>query len=325
MSEPLRTEILNAQKPSDLKRAAQIIKIGGLVAFRTETVYGLGADATNPRAVAAIYAAKGRPSSNPVIVHAHDLEFVRRFGILEGESMTVAHAFWPGPLTLLAQIAKGGGLAPAVTAGQLCVALRIPATASARALIELAGCPIAAPSANRSGKISPTTAAHVIAELEGRIDAILDDGPCDIGVESTIFDPQTHSILREGSIDAPALQAVLGKPVTIKALHKTQDMSAPGQMPSHYAPTSALRLSAIEAMPNELWIGFGQIGPQNEFNLSVKGDLDEAGQRLYAVLRMADALAQEKNKTLAIAPIEPNEIGRAINDRLVRAAAPREV
>lgn len=300
-----------------LARAAQILRDGGLVAFPTETVYGLGGDATNSRAVAAIYEAKGRPRFNPLIVHVADLAMAERFARFDTRARALAAAFWPGPLTLVLPLADGAGLSPLVTADLDSVAIRIPAHPVAQALIRAFGGPLAAPSANPSGKVSPTRADHVAQGLAGRIAAILDGGPCAVGVESTILGLTGEAaLLRPGGIALEALEALIG-PV---ALHQPGDgITAPGQLASHYAPAAPLRLNA-QPEPDEVHIGFGP-GPAT-LNLSPASDLAEAAANLFHMLREADRLAGPTGR-ISAAPIPDHGLGRAINDRLRRAAAPR--
>lgn len=300
-----------------LARAAQILRDGGLVAFPTETVYGLGGDATNSRAVAAIYEAKGRPRFNPLIVHVADLAMAERFARFDTRARALAAAFWPGPLTLVLPLADGAGLSPLVTADLDSVAIRIPAHPVAQALIRAFGGPLAAPSANPSGKVSPTRADHVAQGLAGRIAAILDGGPCAVGVESTILGlTGAAALLRPGGIALEALEALIG-PV---ALHQPGDgITAPGQLASHYAPAAPLRLNA-QPEPDEVHIGFGP-GPAT-LNLSPASDLAEAAANLFHMLREADRLAGPTGR-ISAAPIPDHGLGRAINDRLRRAAAPR--
>lgn len=300
-----------------LARAAQILRDGGLVAFPTETVYGLGGDATNSRAVAAIYEAKGRPRFNPLIVHVADLAMAERFARFDTRARALAAAFWPCPLTLVLPLADGAGLSPLVTADLDSVAIRIPAHPVAQALIRAFGGPLAAPSANPSGKVSPTRADHVAQGLAGRIAAILDGGPCAVGVESTILGLTGEAaLLRPGGIALEALEALIG-PV---ALHQPGDgITAPGQLASHYAPAAPLRLNA-QPEPDEVHIGFGP-GPAT-LNLSPGADLAEAAANLFHMLREADRLAGPTGR-ISAAPIPDHGLGRAINDRLRRAAAPR--
>lgn len=300
-----------------LARAAQILRDGGLVAFPTETVYGLGGDARSDMAVAAIFEAKGRPHFNPLIVHCADLAMAERFARFDDRARALAAAFWPGPLTLVLPLRAATGLSPLVTAELDSVAIRIPAHPVAQALIRAFGGPLAAPSANPSGKVSPTRAAHVAQGLSGRIAAIVDGGPCAVGVESTILGlagPAT--LLRPGGIALEAIEALIGA----VALHQKGDkLTAPGQLASHYAPSASLRLNAVP-LPGEVHLGFGPGAAS--LNLSPRGDLVEAAANLFHLLREADRLAGPKGR-ISVAPIPDAGLGRAINDRLARAAAPR--
>ena len=312
-----KTEILGADADG-IGRAARLLAAGKLVAMPTETVYGLAGDARNDAAVAAIFAAKGRPSFNPLIVHLASLEDAERFAILPAAAKLLAQEFWPGPLTLVAPLRKGNGLAAAVTAGLDTVALRVPAHPVARALLREFGGPVAAPSANPSGRISPTTPAHVLAALEGRIAAVVDGGACAVGLESTIigFDDGHPVMLREGGISREAIAELSGPPPTPAT---DGAITAPGQLASHYAPRAAVRLNVSTPRTDEIWIGFGPDCDAAEMTLSDKGDLDEAAARLFAVLHDADATG----RAIAVAPVPGHGLGAAINDRLRRASAPR--
>lgn len=312
----IATETLSPDE-AGLARAATLLRGGGLVAFPTETVYGLGGDARNSVAVAGIYEAKGRPRFNPLIVHVADLEMAQTFADFDARALQVARAFWPGPLTLVLPLRADTGLSPLVTAELDSVAIRIPAHPVAVALLHAFGGPLAAPSANPSGKVSPTRAGHVAQGLTGRIAAILDGGPCAVGVESTILGlAGTPTLLRPGGIPVEEIEALIG-PV---ALHQPGDkLSAPGQLASHYAPTAPLRLNAV-AEPGVIHIGFGP-GPAT-LNLSPTANLIEAAANLFHMLREADLLAGP-NGRISAAPIPETGLGRAINDRLRRAAAPR--
>jgi len=318
--QPRRTEILSPD-PVGIARAAAILLAGGLVALPTETVYGLAADATDPAAVAAIYAAKGRPAHNPLIVHLPDLQAARRFARFDPVAERLAAAFWPGPLTLVLPLRPGSGLAPAVTAGHDRVAIRVPAHPVAQALLRAAGRPLAAPSANPSGRVSPTTAAHVLDGLSGRIDAVIDAGPCAVGIESTILAtaPDLH-LLRPGGIAAEAISVVAGQ--APRAGPDAARPVAPGQLASHYAPAARLRLNATEVRAGEVGIGFGAGLAGAALTLSASGDLGEAAARLFDLLRLADRLAGPDG-AIAVARVPETGLGAAINDRLRRAAAPR--
>jgi L-threonylcarbamoyladenylate synthase len=298
-----------------LSDAAQILRNGGLVAFPTETVYGLGADAKSDWAVAGIFAAKGRPSFNPLIVHVTDLAMARTIADFDDRALALARAFWPGPLTLVLPLRADAGISPLVTAGLPDVAVRVPAHPVAQALLRAFGGPLAAPSANPSGRISPTTAAHVVAGLSGRIDAVVDGGSCAVGVESTIIGPDL-ALLREGGISAEMIEAYLDRPL-IRASDPARPV-APGQMASHYAPKGTIRLEARQAEPDEVFLGFGP-GPAG-LNLSPSGNLTEAAANLFGHLHRLDAMGAAR---IAVAPIPEQGLGRAINDRLRRAAAPR--
>jgi L-threonylcarbamoyladenylate synthase len=309
---------------ADIERAAQLIRDGGLVAMPTETVYGLAADATNGRAVAGVYATKGRPQFNPLIVHVSSLEDAARLVIVTPLAEMLAARFWPGPLTLVLAARSGNPIAGLVTAGLDTIAIRLPSHPIARALIAACGRPLAAPSANRSGHISPTTAAHVAAEFGTAVPMILDGGPCERGLESTIVDATGGRLvlLRPGAIAAEAIDAVTGVPIERRALDPDAP-SAPGQLASHYAPNARIRLNAGCVLPGEALLAFGpeplpSAGPV--INLSPTGDLTEAAQNLFAALRALDATGAA---VIAVMPIPAHGLGDAIADRLARAAAPR--
>lgn len=303
-----------------IARAAALLRQGALVAFPTETVYGLGGVATIDAAVRGIYEAKGRPGHNPLIVHVPDLAAAERLAVFDVQARALALAFWPGPLTLVLPLRTGAGLSPRITAGHPTVAIRVPAHPLAQALLRETGLPVAAPSANPSGKISPTTADHVLDGLSGRIAAVLDGGPCAVGVESTILAPGTPPrLLRPGGVTAEDLARVLGTlPIRPEDAARPE---APGQLASHYAPEAAVRLNATDPQPGEIWVGFGPC-PGAALSLSESGNLDEAAARLFDVLRRADRLAGPGGR-IAIAPVPMTGLGLAINDRLGRAAAPR--
>lgn len=302
-----------------IAEAADLLRAGVLVAIPTETVYGLAADARNDRAVAAIYAAKNRPAFNPLIVHLPDLAAVARLAVLTPEAERLAAAFWPGPLTLVLPLRPDAGLSPLVTAGLDTVAIRLPAHPVARALLAQAGIPVAAPSANPSGRVSPTRAEHVLAGLSGRIAAVLDGGPCAVGVESTILALDgPPALLRPGGVAVEAIEAALGAPLLMPGDPSTP--KAPGQLASHYAPEARVRLNATQAREGEVLVGFGNIA--GHLTLSASGDLLEAAANLFHFLREADALAGPGG-AIAFAPVPETGLGRAINDRLRRAAAPR--
>lgn len=298
-----------------IEKAAELILAGQPVAVPTETVYGLAADARDSAAVAAIYAAKGRPSFNPLIVHVDSLAMAQRLADFNAVAERLARRFWPGPLTMTLPVRADSGLSPLVTAGLPTVAIRLPAHRAMRDLIAASGAPLAAPSANRSGSISPTAAAHVLASLGGRIPLVVDDGETERGLESTIVAPEADRLrlLRPGPIAPAALEEAAGLPV-VAADGGT--IEAPGQMTSHYAPSKPVRLNAAAPEADEYMIGFG--ATPGDDSLSERGDLDEAAARLFAALYRADAAPQPR---IAIAPVPTDGIGLAINDRLKRAAA----
>lgn len=315
----MRAKIFTTAAP-EIAAAAALLRAGALVAMPTETVYGLAGDARNASAVAAIYAAKGRPAINPLIVHVADLAAAEKIGVFDARARRLAAAFWPGPLTLVLPLRADAGLAPAITAGQATVALRIPAHPTALALLRAFGGPLAAPSANLSGQISPTEAAHVQEGLGERIAGIVDGGPAALGLESTIIGLLGPAqLLRPGALGASVLEPILGEAL---APRLGAAITAPGQMASHYAPKAALRLNVTAPPDGAVFIGFGPELP-GDFSLSPKGDLAEAAQRLYAVLRQADAAAAQSGGLIAVAPIPEHDLGAAINDRLARAAAPK--
>lgn len=311
------TEVVLADA-AGIARAARILESGGLVAVPTETVYGLAARADSAEAVARIYAAKGRPDFNPLIVHVRGAEQAAEYAEWLDEADLAAGIHWPGPLTLVLPKKDDAVLAEAVTAGLPTVALRAPSHPVMRALLQAVPFPLAAPSANRSGFISPTTAQHVLASLDGRIDLVLDAGPTSQGVESTILAiarDGTWRELRPGPVDSDALH----RHYFDCGLPQARDegrIEAPGQLASHYAPGKPVRLNATEAEPDEFWIGFGAI--DGDCTLSATGDVNEAAARLYACLHDAALAAQPR---IAVAPVPEDSVGRAINDRLRRAAA----
>ncbi len=308
--------------PAGIARAAALLARGALVAFPTETVYGLGGDARSDAAVAAIFAAKGRPAFNPLIVHVADAQAAAALAHLPPEAERLAAAFWPGPLTLVLPARAAAGLAPRVAAGLPSVALRVPAHPVARALLSAFGGPVAAPSANPSGRISPTRAGHVMAGLGGRIAAVLDGGACPVGLESTIVALAPGAppvLLRPGGLPAERIEAVLGRPLGAPGAGPRP--AAPGQLASHYAPAARLRLNAAEAGQGELRLGFGP-GDSPDLNLSPAGDLEEAAANLFHLLHEADRRLPPGG-VIAVAPLPETGLGRALNDRLRRAAAPR--
>ncbi len=309
-----------AADASSIAEAAAVLRGGGLVAFPTETVYGLGADATSGTAVAGIYRAKGRPSFNPLIAHVLDTERAREEGSFGAEAAALASAFWPGPLTLVVPAAPTCRVSDLARAGLASVALRVPAHPNARALIAAADVPVAAPSANRSGRISPTSAADVLADLAGRIDLVLDGGPTTVGLESTIVSCLgLPTLLRPGGIARSAIEAVLGASLAVPA--RDDRVLAPGMLASHYAPRASLRLAATHVGAGEGALDFGgrlrgtAAGAYRD--LSPRGDLREAATNLFGFLRLLDAEAD----AIAVAPVPARDLGEAINDRLARAAA----
>ncbi|WP_291730097.1 L-threonylcarbamoyladenylate synthase [Leisingera sp. F5] len=314
---PLQSTEILAATATGIARAARLLREGRLVSFPTETVYGLGADARQGAAVAAIYEAKGRPSFNPLIAHVHSAEAAQRYVQWNDTAETLAQAFWPGPLTLVLPLRAGHGISPLVTAGLETLGVRVPAHPAGQALLQALDGPVAAPSANPSGKISPTTAAHVQAGLDGRIAAILDDGACGVGLESTIVGlaGPKPMLLRPGGLAAEEIEAVLGRKLSMRDVQ--DPLTAPGQLLSHYAPGAPVRLNAAKAVDGELYLGFGPGG--GDLNLSASADLAEAAANLFGHLHRLDALG----KPIAVAPVPELGLGAAINDRLRRAAAPR--
>ncbi len=306
------TERLDAET-AGISRAAELLQTGQLVAFPSETVYGLGGDARNADAVAAIFEAKNRPSFNPLIVHVASLKAARDIAHVPRWAEPLAAAFWPGALTLV--LPSLGVLPDIVTAGHPTIAVRVPAHPVALALLEAFDGPLAGPSANPSGRISPTTAEHVADGLTGRIAGILDGGSAPVGVESTIIGGEPPTLLRPGGISVEDIEAVLCEP--LRPHSPAQIPNTPGQLTSHYAPTASVRLNAETAQGKEILLGFGAI--KGEQSLSPSGDLREAAAQLFAKLRALD----RQGRPIAVAPIPDHGLGRAINDRLRRAAAPR--
>ncbi|MBV8662057.1 MAG: threonylcarbamoyl-AMP synthase [Hyphomicrobiales bacterium] len=323
-----RATLIAPANPESIAAAAAAIRAGGLVAMPTETVYGLAGDATSERAVAAIYAAKGRPAFNPLIAHFATAAEAEREAVFNDAAQALARAFWPGPLTIIAPTRPGCRVSLLARAGLDTVALRVPSHPVAHALIAAAGVPVAAPSANRSGRVSPTRADHVAADLDGRIDWILDDGPTAHGLESTIvacLDGRPR-LLRPGAIARETIEAELG--VALEGEASASEPAAPlapGLLTSHYAPCAALRLRASEAQPSDAVLDFGgaleKCPAHRRLDLSVSGDLVEAAANLFAHLRALDATGAS---LIVVAPIPERGLGVAINDRLRRAAAPRD-
>ncbi len=301
--------------PDGIAEAARLLARGRLVAFATETVYGLGADATNGEAVAAIFIAKGRPRFNPLIVHVADTDAARRQGVFHPLAEKLAAAFWPGALTLVLPRRADATVSLLVSAGLDSVALRVPSHPAAQALLQATGRPLAAPSANSSGRITATSAAHVAQELGGKVDLILDGGATPLGLESTVigFDGEQAVLLRPGAIARDAIERITGPLATASGT-----IQAPGQLESHYAPQARLRLNAAKAEPGEALLGFGDVA-EAWLNLSRRGDLQEAAANLFSMLRDMD----DQVSAIAVSPIPETGLGEAINDRLRRAAAPR--
>ncbi len=310
-----------AATPENIATGAALLRAGALVAFPTETVYGLGADATNGRAVAAIFAAKGRPRFNPLIVHVPDADAAAGLGRLTDLGQRLAAAFWPGPLSLVMAKQEGCPVADLATAGLDTVALRVPNHPVAQALIRAAGCPIAAPSANRSGHVSATIAAHAEADLGADVAMILDGGPTSVGLESTVVDVTSAEpvILRLGGVARGAIEALLGRTIALAEGEPGQPAS-PGMLARHYAPAAKLRLDAHEVRNGEALLAFGADPPSHSgsmMNLSASGDLVEAAANLFAALR---ALDRSGAAAIAVMPIPNDGLGEAINDRLRRGA-----
>ncbi len=313
------------RKVSDaaIRDAAAMLRFGHLVAFPTETVYGLGADATNGEAVARIFEAKGRPRFNPLIVHVLRQDRAEALVRFDDLSLKLAKAFWPGPLTLVLPKVDGCRVADLATAGLDTLAIRVPAHEAAASLLAAVDRPVAAPSANRSGHVSPTTAEHVAADLGDRVAMILDAGPATVGLESTIvgFDDGEPVLLRAGGVPVEALSEAAGVNVRIASHETDARPNAPGRLASHYAPRAPLRLNATEPRRGEAWLGFGPGGPEEDgvsvINLSPSGNLVEAAARLFAGLRTLDASGADG---IAVAPVPETGLGLAINDRLRRAA-----
>lgn len=303
-------------------RAAAILRGGGLVSFPTETVYGLGGDATNEKAVAAIFAAKERPRFNPLIVHVANSDEAERLVEFDNKARALARAFWPGPLTLILT-RKSAAISLLATAGLDTIALRVPSHPVAQALLAACVCPLAAPSANPSGRISATTAQHVASDMACRADLILDGGPVPLGIESTVvaFEKGEPVLLRPGAIPREAIEAISGP----MARQQTTEIRSPGQLARHYAPHSSMRLDAVDIRCGEALLAFGPQAPKGAKvmrNLSERGDLAEAAANLFAMLRELDAL---RAGTIAVMPIPEYGLGEAINDRLRRAAVPPDI
>jgi L-threonylcarbamoyladenylate synthase len=324
------TDLLRAD-PDGIARAASLLRGGALVAFGTETVYGLGADATDGRAVAAVFTAKGRPHFNPLICHYPDAAAAFAHVEPNEAARRLGAAFWPGPLTLVLPRRVTCPVALLAGAGLDTLAVRVPADATAAALLRAVDRPVAAPSANRSGQVSPTSAAHVMDGLAGRIAAVLDSGPCPVGVESTVLDltGPRPVLLRPGGVTAEAIEAItgpIGRPIEPAAAEAARGLRSPGLLVSHYAPSLPVRLAATEIGADEALLAFGAPlpGATLTYNLSAGGDLTEAASRLFAGLRWLDEAATRQGLSrIAAMAVPANGLGLAINDRLQRAAAPR--
>jgi L-threonylcarbamoyladenylate synthase len=329
MTVTLKTRTL-AAGPAAAEAAVRALQAGGLVGFPTETVYGLGADAGNGEAVARLYAAKGRPSFNPLIAHVASLAAARKLAIFNAAAETLAETFWPGPLTLVLPRRLDCPVSELATAGLESIAVRVPDHPVARDLLTAFGGPIVAPSANQSGHVSPTTAAHVLADLDGRVDLIVDGGATDVGVESTIVAClDAPALLRPGGIPRKAIEDVLGHRLKVPRDRPPSDAEvplAPGMLASHYAPNAVLRLDVSEVRLGEALLAFGPELPAGAgqarkiLNLSPHGDLVEAAAHLFSHLRALDATGAGR---IAVMPVPHDGLGEAINDRLLRAAAPR--
>ena len=333
MTAPLMTAACLSTLPDPrpaLDAAVAVLARARPVAIPTETVYGLAADATDPQAITAIYETKGRPRFNPLICHMASLDMAKRHAAFDPLSERLARAFWPGPLTLLLPLAPGSAIHPLATAGLPTVGIRVP-QGFAGALIAAFGKPLAAPSANTSGRISPTTAADVMEDLGGRIDLVVDGGPAGVGVESTILKVEDGVVrcLRPGGLDLAAVEALIGAPVERTAQHADLEPhapEAPGMLASHYAPDAPIRLEATTVAPDEALIRFGSGAIAGEasavavFDLSRSGDLREAAANLFTLMHEADRVGA---RAIAVAPVPATGLGEAINDRLMRAAVPR--
>ena len=311
--------------PENITAGAQLLRAGRLVAFPTETVYGLGGDATNDRAVASIFATKGRPSFNPLIIHVPTIEEAARLVDFDERARRLAAAAWPGPLTLVLPRRQHSPVSLLASAGLDSLAVRIPDHPIALELLKATGCPVAAPSANPSGRVSPTTARHVSEHVESGqlaqdVAMILDGGPCEVGVESTVLDltGSRPTLLRPGGIPRETLEQYLG-PIAVARAIDSGGPKSPGMLESHYAPTLPVRIEAESAVAGEALLGFGPNVRDAMLNLSPTGDLAEAAANLFAMLRELDKRAT----SIAVSPIPATGIGEAINDRLSRAAAPR--
>jgi L-threonylcarbamoyladenylate synthase len=322
MNLALKTRILPADG-AGIEAAAQSLRAGALVAFPTETVYGLGADAGNGQAVARLYQAKGRPSFNPLIAHVADVAAARKLAVFNADAERLAAQFWPGPLTLVLPRAAQCPVSELATAGLDTIAIRVPDHAVSREILMAFGGPVVAPSANLSGHVSPTSAQHVEADLGGRIDLIVDGGPTSVGVESTIVACLGRpALLRPGGLSRQQIERALGHELSQPLESADEAPLAPGLLESHYAPRKRVRLNATSVRPDELLLAFGPPLPGGAatLNLSEQGDVAEAAANLFGHLRRLDAMFAP---SIAVMPIPSEGLGEAINDRLMRAAAPR--
>ena len=305
-----------------IQKAATLLRNTGLVAIPTETVYGLAADASSDDATGRVFEAKGRPSDNPLIIHTYSARKAWSYVRPDRNALKLAIKYWPGPMTLVLPLLKDAGLSPVATAGRSTCAVRVPSHPVALELLRRLDRPVAAPSANLSGKVSPTTAGHVFDDLAGRIDAILDGGPCEKGIESTIVktDDSSAVLLRPGALPAAEMEREIGSAIAGSQL--PESTAFPGGRPAHYAPTTRLRMNASGFASHEISIGFGQARDACHFNLSAEGNIGQAAIALYSVLRMADRAAMTAGASaIAVAPIPEDGLGFALNDRLRRAAA----
>ncbi|WP_262689504.1 L-threonylcarbamoyladenylate synthase [Kordiimonas aestuarii] len=313
-----KTQVVSEHEDGAISSAVELLRAGNLVAIPTETVYGLAADATEHCAVQQIYEAKGRPSNNPLICHVSDIEMAKSYVVVPPIAEKMMQRFWPGPLSLVLEMRQATKIALPVSAGLHTLAVRCPDHEITRQIIRALGHPIAAPSANPSGKLSPTSVADVKTGLGGKIPLIIDGGNTDVGIESTIVGVRAGKLylLRPGTVTADDISQAMGEPVFDR---DNSEITAPGQLASHYAPTAHVRMNASHADDSEIMIGFGDVA--GNYTLSHSGDLREAAQNLFRILRAADNTGAQ---TIAVAPIPNHSIGIAINDRLKRAAAPRE-
>jgi L-threonylcarbamoyladenylate synthase len=317
--------LTDANRSAAVAEAANILRRGELVALPTETVYGLAADAASGTAVARIFEAKGRPSFNPLICHVTDISMARRYGVLDARAVVLAKKFWPGPLSLVVPLVAGAPVHPLATAGLSTIALRAP-RGPAHGIIAALGSAVAAPSANKSGRISPTRAEHVIEQLGDSVALVLDAGPCAVGLESTIvsFAGARPRLLRPGGVPADAIEAALGE--KLERATTGDPITAPGMLASHYAPHVPMRLNATSVAPGEALLAFGDVAIANSDNavairnLSPSGDLVEAAANLFAHLSELD---RSGASAIAVTPVPDRGLGEAINDRLSRAASPR--